>query len=149
MPESKSSRRFAGLRRFVANEGGNSMVEFALVTALIFIPLLFGVIEFGRLTWSKDMIVAAAREGVRYAAVHGSENELQGGTLADSAAVADTVKARTSLSPITVVTTWNNDKNPGDTVTVTVTYVYTPIVKIPGLTAAKTITGKSRQIIMH
>jgi len=125
------------------------MVEFALVTAFILVPLLFGVIEFGRLTWSKDTIVAAAREGARYAIVHGSNCELAGCTLADSAAVANTVIARTQLSPISVRTQWAQDKDVGDTVTVTVTYVYTPIVKVPFLTAAKTITGRSRQVVVY
>jgi Flp pilus assembly protein TadG len=136
-------------RRFLVNESGSSMVEFALVTAFILVPLLFGVIEFGRLTWSKDTIVAAAREGARYAIVHGSNCELAGCTLADSAAVANTVIARTQLSPISVRTQWAQDKDVGDTVTVTVTYVYTPIVKVPFLTAAKTITGRSRQVVVY
>jgi Flp pilus assembly protein TadG len=140
---------FTAARRFSANESGGSMVEFALVTAFILVPLLFGIIEFGRLTWSKDMIVAAAREGARYAIVHGSYCELAGCTVADSAAVANTVIARTQLSPLAVRTQWAQDKDVGDTVTVTVTYVYTPIVKVPFLTAAKTITGRSRQVVVY
>jgi Flp pilus assembly protein TadG len=142
-------RLFRAVRRFSANECGNSMVEFAIVTAFILVPLLFGIIEFGRLTWSKDTIVAAAREGARYAIVHGTNCELAGCTLADSAAVANTVIARTQLSPLSVRTQWAQDKDVGDTVTVTVTYVYTPIVKVPFLTAAKTITGRSRQVVVY
>ena len=137
------------LRNFLKRDDGNSMVEFAIVTAFVFLPLLFGVIEFGRLSWSKDMVTAAAREGVRWAAVHGTQNQLAGGTLATAAIVSDTITARTKLSPINVVTQWAQDKDPGDTVTVTVTYVYTPIVKVPFLTSSKTITGKSRQIVVY
>lgn len=125
------------------------MVEFAIVTAFIFVPMIFGVIEYGRLAFAKDMIVAAAREGVRYAAVHGTEAGLQGDGVADSASVADTVKARTQLSPIVVSARWNQQKNLGDTVTVTVTYVYTPIVRLPFFPASKTIVGRSRQIVLH
>jgi Flp pilus assembly protein TadG len=137
------------LRRFVLDDGGNAMVEFALVTSLVFIPLVFGVIEFGRLVWAKDMITSAAREGVRYAIVHGTFCDAAGCPLADSAAVADTVIARTKLSPIVVSTQWLHNKIPGDTVTVTVSYVYTPIMKVPALVSAKTITAKSRQVVVY
>ena len=122
------------------DERGAAMVEFAVVTALIFIPLVFGIIEFGRLIWSKTTITAAAREGVRYAIVHGSTS----GSVADSAAVANYVMARTQLSPISVRTTWADGNEPGDTAIVQVTYVYTPIVRV---IASKTITSRSRQII--
>jgi Flp pilus assembly protein TadG len=118
------------------------MVEFALVIAFIFIPLVFGIIEFGRLIWSKTTITAAAREGVRYAVVHGSTS----GSVADSAAVANYVIARTQLSPIGVQTTWADGKEPGDTATVRVTYVYTPIVRV---ISSKTITSTSRQVINY
>lgn len=127
------------------------MVEFALVTTAVLIPLLFGIIEFGRLVWAKDMITSAAREGVRYAIVHGTQCQLAPTpcTLADSAAVADTVKARIPLGPLTVRPRWANDKHPGDTVTVIVNYTYTPIVKVPFLTSAKTITATSKQIVVY
>ena len=122
------------------DERGAAMVEFAMVTALIFIPLVFGIIEFGRLIWSKTTISAAAREGVRYAIVHGSTS----GSVADSAAVANYVIGRTGLSPIAVRTTWSDSNEPGDTATVQVTYVYTPIVRV---IPSRTITSSSRQII--
>lgn len=119
------------------------MVEFAVVAAVVFIPLVFGVIEFGRLIWAKNMVTAAAREGVRYAIVHGSSS----GATFDSAAVANYVIARTDISPIKVATSWTGAKDPQDTVTVTVKYDYTPVVKVPGLLTTKTVTGASKQII--
>lgn len=117
------------------------MVEFAIIAGLVFIPLVFGIIEWGRLVWSKTTITAAAREGVRFAIVRGSYSPLP----ADSAAVANYVIGRTLLSPILVKPTWTGSKEPGvDTVTVQVTYVYTPIVPV---ISAKTITSTSKQII--
>jgi Flp pilus assembly protein TadG len=121
------------------------MVEFAVVATLIFIPVVFGIIEFGRAIWSKNMVTAAAREGVRYAIVHGSKS----GATFDSAAVANYVQGRTSLSPLRISTTWTGSKDPQDTVTVTVKYDYTPVVRVPGLTATKTVTGVSKQIISN
>lgn len=126
------------------DERGAAMVEFALVAGVIFIPLVFGIIEFGRLIWAKNMVTAAAREGVRFAIVRGSAYGLAGGTVADSASVADYVKGRTQLTPINVSTSWTPAKDPQDTVTVTVSYTYAPIVPV---IASKTVTGVSKQII--
>ena len=119
------------------------MVEFAVVAALIFIPIVFGILEFGRVVWAKNMVVTAAREGSRYAVVHGT----QSGATFDSAAVATYVEGKTQLSPIKVQTAWTGTKESGDTVVVTVSYVYTPVVKVPGLITSKTVTGKSTQVI--
>jgi Flp pilus assembly protein TadG len=122
------------------------MVEFAVVAALIFFPIVFGIIEFGRLVWARNMVGAAAREGVRYAIVHGSESA----AIADSAAVAIYVEGRTGLAPIAVSTAWTDpSKAAGETVTVTVKYTYSPVVKIPGLLTSKTVTGSSKQIIAY
>ena len=118
------------------------MVEFAIVTGLIFLPLMFGIIEFGRMLWAKNTVTAAAREGVRYAIVHGT----QSGATFDSAAVATYVQARTKLSPITVSTTWTGSKAPADDVTVTVKYSYSPVVRLP-IFPSKTLTGVSTQFI--
>jgi Flp pilus assembly protein TadG len=60
--------------RFLTNNDGAAMVEFAIAAGLVFIPMVFGIIEFGRLAWSKNMVTAAAREGVRYSIVHGSSS---------------------------------------------------------------------------
>lgn len=116
------------------------MVEFALVVTVIFLPLVFGVIEFGRLSYLKTTVTAAAREGVRYLIVHGAAS----GAIADSAAVANYVKGRTQLSPIVVKPTWTPGKEPGDTAKVQVTYTFVPIVR---LFPSKTITSTSKQII--
>ena len=116
------------------------MVEFAVVVGVVFLPLLFGIIEFGRLTYYKTTVTAAAREGVRYAIVHGSAS----GSTADSTAVANYVKGRTQLTPIVVKPSWSPGKNPGDTAQVQVTYSYVPIVRI---ISAKTLTSTSKQII--
>lgn len=142
---SSGSRRTVGLRsgvrRFVfGDDRGAAMVEFALVVSLVFLPMVFGIIEFGRFIWTKTMITAAAREGVRYAIVHGTQSP----SVADSAAVADYVIGRTKLSGIVVHPSWADSKDPGDTAIVTVTYTYTPVVPIM---SSKNLSSTSRQII--
>jgi Flp pilus assembly protein TadG len=49
-------------------EKGQTLVEFAMVT-LLFLTLVFGIIEFGRALWTWNTIVQATRAGARYAAV--------------------------------------------------------------------------------
>ncbi len=51
---------------------GQALVEFALV-APIFIFILLSLIEFGRAVYTMQMLNNAAREGARYAIVHGAE----------------------------------------------------------------------------
>ncbi len=118
------------------------MVEFAVVAVVFFIPLIFGIIEFGRMAWTKTTLTAAAREGVRYAIVHGSESA----SPADSAAVADTVEARTPLSGIIVRTQWMGGNEPQDTVQVTVSYAFNSLIPV---IPSRTLQGVSRQVIAY
>lgn len=50
------------------NEQGAALVEFAIV-ATVFLTVMFGVIEFGRMFWTHNALRDAARNGVRYAAI--------------------------------------------------------------------------------
>jgi Flp pilus assembly protein TadG len=50
---------------------GQAMVEFALVIP-VFILLLVGLFDFGRVIWVNDTLATAAREAARYAIVHGA-----------------------------------------------------------------------------
>jgi Flp pilus assembly protein TadG len=49
---------------------GQALLEFALVLP-IFLTLLFLVVDFGRVVWATNSLANAAREGARYAIVHG------------------------------------------------------------------------------
>jgi Flp pilus assembly protein TadG len=55
------------------NERGAALVEFAIV-ATVFISVMFGVLEFGRLFWTHNALRDAARRGVRYAAVRRNDS---------------------------------------------------------------------------
>jgi Flp pilus assembly protein TadG len=50
------------------NERGAALVEFAIV-ATVFLTVMFGVLEFGRMFWTHNALRDAARRGVRLAAV--------------------------------------------------------------------------------
>ena len=51
------------------NQKGASSVEFAIVI-LLFITIIFGIIEFGLYMYNQHIVTNAAREGVRYGVVY-------------------------------------------------------------------------------
>lgn len=57
---------------------GQSMVEFAFVAPVMF-ALIFGVIEVGRFVFYYELANHAAREGARYAIVHGARSDCPSG----------------------------------------------------------------------
>lgn len=137
----RASRGSSRVRRFLFEDGGAALVEMALVAGVIFLPMVFGIVEVGRGIWIKSTITAAAREGVRYAIVHGSES----GATADSAAVANWVISKSGLSGLTVRPTWpSGNKDPGSIAQVNVTYNFVSLIPV---VPSKTISSTSRQVI--
>ena len=49
---------------------GQALMEFALA-APVFLVMLFGVVDVGRIIWATTAVNSAAREAARYAIVHG------------------------------------------------------------------------------
>jgi hypothetical protein len=49
---------------------GQALVEFAIIIP-IFLVLLVGIFDFGRVVWAQNSLASAAREGARFAIVHG------------------------------------------------------------------------------
>lgn len=83
------------------------MAEFALVVPL-FILLLVGIVDGGRLVFSSNQLAEAAREGTRWGSVQGHSS---------TAAKRDDIEARTAaliqgLSGVTVTATCERDGSP-------------------------------------
>ena len=128
---------------------GAALVEFALVSTLLFL-LLFGIIELGLLLGDQALVGAAAREGVRSAAV--------GDLTATAQSRAVSGGAGLPLSSANVVletsadngATWtalgdsgaNNSAASGTLVRATVTYSHPPVTSYIFLGSAKTLTAK-------
>ena len=97
------------------------MVEFA-IAAGIFVTLLLGIVEFALASWQKNSVAADAREGARYASLHGARSS----HVATSDSVSNYVKSITSLggNSIRVTTVWpdNPPKDPGSRVEVSVAH---------------------------
>ncbi len=49
---------------------GQALVEFAIIIP-VFLALLFGIVDFGRVIWATSSLSNAASEGARFAIVHG------------------------------------------------------------------------------
>src|SRR5947208_16945864 len=112
---------------------GSAIVEFTLV-ALMFFTLVLGLVEFGRALFAYSTIASAAREGVRYATVHGSESK-QPATAEDISSYVRTKAV--GLHDVVVAVTWLPANTPGSTVRVQVRYTFTSL--LPRLLAFKTI----------
>ena len=58
------------VRRLRGDARGQGLLEFSLVLPL-FLSLIFGIVDVGRVIWAQDSLAHAAREAARYASVHG------------------------------------------------------------------------------
>ena len=61
------------IKRFKSDERGATLVEFS-IAAMVFLLVMFGVIEFGRALWVHNALSDAARRGARYAVLHSADD---------------------------------------------------------------------------
>lgn len=104
---------------------GAAAVEFAIIAPLLF-TIMFGIIEFGLLFYDKAVITNASREGARMGI-------LWGPTRSTDAQIQATVASYTSnhlitfgtmVPPTTTISRTGTGIDPGDALTVTVSYDY-------------------------
>jgi Flp pilus assembly protein TadG len=116
---------------------GQALVEFALLIPLLVIIIL-GIIEFGRIWMTMNVLASAAREGARKAAV----------TSPDPAQVQTVVENVLTAADITGATITTVGPNSDNEVTVTVQIDYTVVTGsfVPGLNSTMQL---SRSVVMH
>lgn len=133
---------------------GQALVEFAVV-APIFFFLIFGMIDFGRYVYYVQILNNAAREGARYAIVHGGNSFAPAGPNPNDPTIASVVRSYavgvTGTGALTVSSVWGTPPNPptnnrGSTVDVKVAYAFRSIIPVVPLPAI-TITGESTLVI--
>jgi len=134
-----------------------NMVEFAIAAPILFL-MIFGIMEGGWLYYNQNQITDAAREGARYAAVHG--------TLAEDVSDADVSTYVVSASDVktdivshlsipdasnivVTVTRPDGDMVPGHRVKVKVTLLYHPLIGYAFGSAAITLSSSSTSIIYY
>jgi Flp pilus assembly protein TadG len=98
---------------FKQNERGAALVEFS-ICATLFLTVVFGVLEFGRLLWTHNALTDAARRGARYATNQSRADQsstvmlkLQNKVLYDNEA-GGTVPMVTDLKPEHVKVSYDN-----------------------------------------
>ncbi len=116
-------------RRFHKGEGAQSLVEFALIMP-IFLLLITGLFDVARAVWQENTLAYAAREGTRYAIVHGSGSSLVLGPSnpAEPNISAVVRNAAVGVYGITVTTAWpDNGNDRGQRVSVDATAPFVPL----------------------
>lgn len=127
---------------------GASMVEFSLVF-ILFLMMVAGVFEVGRAVWTYNSLMLAAKEGARYAMVHGAKNPIQSG----GASVVQFTKGRAVGIPsnsINATVVYLPDDQPGSQVRVTASHTLKTIVgPLLGLGSQVTLAGSSTKTIVN
>jgi Flp pilus assembly protein TadG len=124
------------IRRTHALRRGATAVEAAVVLPVLF-TFMFGLIVGGLGVFRYQEVAMLAREGSRWACVHGTNYQSDAGK---SSAITNTdvMNATKSLAvaldstKLTYTLTPNPDLNPGSNATVTVTYKWYPEVYLVG-----------------
>jgi Flp pilus assembly protein TadG len=112
-------------RLYRRNRRATAAVEFALV-APVFMLLVLGMIEYGRMCMVQQVITNASREGARVAVLDGS-------TVADAQTTVNDYLAAGSITGATVTVAPNplSDAEFGDPVTVTVSIPFSQVSWLP------------------
>jgi Flp pilus assembly protein TadG len=103
------------------NQKGASAVEFAII-APVFISLLFAIVEFGLIIYTKGMLANATREGARYGVVFCNPRR----TVTEIKTVVQNFLNQVNLTSTAAVSVTYPDgnNNPGSRLRVEVNYTY-------------------------
>ena len=124
--------------------------------------MFFAIVQYALATYAVQVANNAAREGARYAIVHGSSSLCPSGPMPTldpnpcdptGQRVVDAVRRyafglAVQGSDLLVAPTWDPDNGRGSTVTVRVTYVVRPSLGFVGLPPF-TVTGVSTLVVNH
>lgn len=123
-----TTRNIAGrlwrlLRKSPGPAGSGQALTEVTIVLVLFIMLIFGIIDGARLIWDYSVVSNSASEAVRWAAVRGSQST----SPADATAITDFAKSMAVglvADDITVTPTWipAGNTDPGSVVPVRVQY---------------------------
>jgi Flp pilus assembly protein TadG len=105
-----------------------AMLEFAMVL-VVTLTLIFGIIQASLALYAYSFVSYAARSGARYAMVRGSRSSAPA-TNSSVQSYVQGLAVALNTGSLTVTTSWNPNNNPGSTVTVSVSYVFAPVVPL-------------------
>jgi Flp pilus assembly protein TadG len=134
-----------GAAHLIREDGGSMLLEFSFSVWTLFL-LAFLIFEFCMMIYTYSVLSNAAREGIRYAIVHGTDSSSCSGP---SSGCGDTTGSNiTSVvngyaaisfhdtSAMTVTPSWpDGTSTPSSRVVVTVSYPYVSYLELPGFNA--------------
>jgi Flp pilus assembly protein TadG len=144
MKETVPLARRANGRKPWCDERGAAAVEFALIMPVL-IVMLFGIIEFARMWNAKQTLTDAAREGARIAAVNNAMVK-PAQTLEDSVRRVVFRTASSAALDTTKLTFTTSGVGGGETATIALQYVYTPLL---GLVLNAPITMQTSSVMRN
>jgi Flp pilus assembly protein TadG len=124
--ETSGTRKRQGGWRKPSCERGQAFFEFALI-APAFLILLFSIMWLSLAVYDYNFVSYAAREGSRYAAVHGTDSKQPVTTASAVTAFVQKETAGLDTSKLTVSTAWSpaaTPGKPGGTVQVQIQYTF-------------------------
>jgi Flp pilus assembly protein TadG len=121
------------------------MVEGPLVM-IVFLVIILGLLDFGRMVWSYTAVSYGAREATRYAMVRGSSSG-QTATVAQIQGIVTSHTPGLDSSNTTTTVTFTPDQSPGSTVKVVVTYQFYPIA--PYIPVGKIQMESTSQMVIY
>lgn len=133
---------------------GQATVEFALILPIL-VLVIVGLFDIARAVWLENSLAYAAREGTRYAQVHGSAaaSPIPYCSSCTVAAVTSTVQAAAiGVSGIAVSVSFpdgNNDRGSRVVVSATAPFVPLPSQYLLGGALTLTLRGGSELVIQH
>jgi Flp pilus assembly protein TadG len=133
---------------------GSSLIEFALIS-FMFIIVLAGVVEMGRMVLVYNTIANAAREGTRYAIVHGADQTASPSGPGNPCTCPNVKTVVTNFasaglvntSALTITVSYPNGNTAGSPVSVTVAYTYDPFVNFFSSILNTTLGSTSEGVI--
>ena len=143
------------LRNVCAADSGSSLLEFSISVWMLLL-VTFLIFEFSMMVYTFSVLSNAAREGIRYAIVHGTDNSSCSGPSsgcgdASGGNIISVVNSYAAVSfhdltHMTVTPTWpDGTSTPSSRVVVTVTYPYISYLELPGFNPPRmTVTAEGR-----
>jgi Flp pilus assembly protein TadG len=148
-----SQKSSAVLRELVVDECAAIMIETTL-SFMILMTLVLGIIECSMMAYTYSVMEDAAREGVRYASIHGTDSSScegpSSGCDAAAANVITDVKNYAStftsgLNGMTVTVTYPDGVSTGASrVSVSISNTYQPIFRIPEIARPMQVSSTGR-----
>ena len=109
---------------------GSALVESGL-TMIVFLTVIFGLMDFGRMVWAYNLVSHAAREGTRYAMVHG-RNSSHPATASDITNVVTSQAVGLAPASLRVNVSWIPNNKPGSSVKVALQYTFSSVTNLAG-----------------